>query len=260
MQRGGSGRRSAPGLRLKGLPKNQDAYGHAMLDHLEGRTGWTPMIERDDGLVDADFGVAHYFADEWSASDREALDLVRGRVLDVGAGAGRIALHLQQRGLEVVAIDISPLAVEVCKRRGVRSARVLPFTAVDRRLGSFDSLVMWGNNFGLFGTAKRARWMLRRLKRLTSPEARIVATTVDIYKDAPPEHLAYHRFNRRRGRMAGEIRIRVRYKRFKTPWFDYMMLAPPEVASVVDGTGWFLERVIAQPDGPMYIAVIEKDG
>jgi SAM-dependent methyltransferase len=230
-----------------------------MLDHLEGRSGWTPMIERDDGMVDADFGVEHYFSDEWSASDREALDLVRGRTLDVGAGAGRVALHLQKQRHEVVAIDVSPLAVRVCKTRGVVNARVMPFTAVDRRLGVFDSLVMWGNNLGLFGTAKRARWMLRRLKVLTSSGARIVATTVDIYKDAPPEHLAYHRFNRRRGRMAGELRIRVRYKRFSTPWFDYMMVAPHELQKILDGTGWFLERVIVQDNSPMYIAVIEKE-
>ncbi len=244
---------------MRGLSKEQDAYGHAMLDYLEGRRGWTPMIERDDGLVDADVGVAQYFADKWNASEREALKLVRGRTLDVGAGAGRVALHLQKRGHEVVAIDISPLAVQVCKKRGVTSARVMPFTAVDRRLGTFDSLVMWGNNFGLFGTAKRARWMLRRLKALTSPGARIVATTVDIYKNAPPEHLAYHRFNRRRGRMAGEIRIRVRYKTFTTPWFDYMMVAPHEMHTILDGTGWFLERAVAQAGSPVYVAVIEKE-
>lgn len=245
---------------MKGLPRQQDAYGHAMLDYLEGRRGWSPIIERDDGLVDVDFGVEHYFSDKWSASDREALKLVRGRTLDVGAGAGRVALHLQQHGHDVVAIDVSPLAVQVCKRRGVADARVMPFTAVGSRLGTFDSLVMWGNNLGLFGTAKRMRWLLARLKNLTSPGARIVAQTVDIYKDAPPEHLAYHRFNRKRGRMSGELRIRVLYKRFRTPWFDYMMIAPHELADVLDGTGWFLERAIAQGDTPIYIAVIEKEG
>jgi hypothetical protein len=141
----------------------------------------------------------------------------------------------------------------------VRNARVVPFTQIDRGLGAFDSLVMWGNNFGLFGTVKRARWMLRRLNRLTNSGARIVAQTVDVYQTTEPVHLAYHRFNRRRGRLGGELRIRVRYKKLATPWFDYMMAAPDEIAAIVDGTGWFLERVIAQPDSPIYIAVIEKD-
>lgn len=244
---------------MKGLPRRQDAYGHAMLDYLEGRRNFTPMIERDDGLVDADFSMEHYFSGKWSVTDREALKLVTGRTLDVGAGAGRVALHLQERGRDVAAIDISPLAVEVCKKRGVANARVMPFAAVDRRLGRFDSLVMWGNNLGLFGTAKRARWMLRRLKGLTTPRAKIVGQTVDVYQTDEPAHLAYHRFNRRRGRLGGELRIRVRYKGFATPWFDYMMVAPHELVAMLDGTGWFLERVIAYPDSPIYFAVIEKE-
>jgi hypothetical protein len=101
--------------------------------------------------------------------------------------------------------------------------------------------------------------MLRRLKRLTSPGAKIVAQTVDIYQTKAPEHLWYHRFNRRRGRMAGELRIRVRYKKLITPWFDYMMVSPKELQDVVHGTGWFLERVIAEPQSPIYAAVIERE-
>jgi SAM-dependent methyltransferase len=231
-----------------------------MLDHLEGRRGFDVVIERDDGLVDTDFSIESYFGSKWSAADRAALSRVRGHTLDVGAGAGRVALHLQDRGHDVVAIDNSPLAVRVCKTRGVRNARVLPFAAVGKRLGTFDSLVMWGNNFGLFGTVKRARWMLGRLKALTSPGARIVAQTVDVYATAEPVHRAYHRFNRQRGRLGGELRIRVRYKKFATPWFDYMMASPSELQQILDGTGWFLERIVGVPDSPIYFAVIEKDG
>jgi SAM-dependent methyltransferase len=219
------------------------------------------MIERDDGMVDADFGVHHYFEEKWMAPDREALRLAKGRVLDVGGGAGRVALHLQKKGQEVVAIDNSPLAVRVLKERGVKKAHVLPFKELDSRFGRFDSLVMWGNNFGLFGRANGARSMLRRLKKLTNPGARIIGQTVDIYDTDQEPHLAYHRFNRKRGRMAGELRIRVRYQTYTTPWFDYMMVSPDEMAAIADGTGWFLERVIHHPNRtpPIYFGVLEKE-
>lgn len=231
-----------------------------MLDYLEGRRGWTPMIERDDGLVDADFGIEHYFSGKWAAHEREALRLVRGRVLEPSAGAGRVALYLQDRGHDVVARDISPLAVRVMKKRGVRKASVMPFTRVSPKLGTFDTLVMWGNDWGIFGTAKRARWMLKRLKRMTNPGARIIAQTVDIYHEPiPPEHHRYHRLNKQRGRMAGELRLRVLYKTFRTPWFDYMMVSPDEMAQIVTGTGWFLERVIKLADTPVYYGVVERE-
>lgn len=60
------------------------------------------------------------WSDAWPDNDVTALDLVGGRVLNVGAGAGRFLLALQSRGHEPMALDVSPGAVEVCRRRGVR--------------------------------------------------------------------------------------------------------------------------------------------
>jgi SAM-dependent methyltransferase len=121
----------------RGLRPEQDAYGRIVYDHLRGvRT--SEVIERDDGFFAASTGATAYFAPypRWPRPEREAMRFVRGRVLDVGAGAGRCALHLQGRGHEVVAIDVSPLAVRTCRLRGVRDARVVPITAVSHRLGA----------------------------------------------------------------------------------------------------------------------------
>ncbi|MDX6547394.1 MAG: hypothetical protein QOG33_944, partial [Gaiellales bacterium] len=149
---------------------------------------------------------------------------IRGRVLDVGCGAGRVALHLQNRGHEVVAID--PNAIEVARRRGVRDARVMAFTDVSSGLGWFDTAVMLGNNFGLFEDATRARHMLRRLRGMAG---RIVATSNDPSLTDDPDHLTYHEQNRRRGRKPGQLRIRVRHGTNKTPWFDYLIYSPLEM-------------------------------
>jgi SAM-dependent methyltransferase len=93
-------------------------------------------------------------------------------VLDVGCGAGRVALHFQERGHEVVGIDLSPLAVEVSRRRGVRDARELPVTRVGRALGLFDTFIMFGNNFGLMGSRRRTPWLLRRFRSIANEGAR----------------------------------------------------------------------------------------
>lgn len=150
---------------MTGLLKEQDAYGHGVLAFLQGDAS-TEVVERDDGLIEPDNGPAGYFQPyrSWPAIERRAMRYVRGRVLDVEAGAGRVALHVQEQRLDVVAIDNSPLAVKVCLLRGVKDAPVVPFTQVSAKLGVFDTVVMFGNNFGLFGSFERARWMLRRLK------------------------------------------------------------------------------------------------
>jgi SAM-dependent methyltransferase len=236
-----------------------DAYGELLLAHLDGEERSQEIVERDDGYIEAMAGPGPYFAPfrRWRAHQRKAVRYMRGRVLDVGAGAGRVALELQARGHEVVAIDVSPGAVEVCRRRGVHDARVMAFEDVDETVGAIDTVVMFGNNFGLFGGAAKARRMLRRLHRLTTPDGRIVADTRDTFSTDNPDHLGYHERNRRRGRMPGQLRLRVRSGLASTPWFDYLIVSPEELGDLVAGSGWEVARLIEGEAG-MYIAVLDK--
>jgi hypothetical protein len=121
----------------------------------------------------------------------------------------------------------------------------------------FDTVVMFGNNFGLFGSFKRARWLLRRFHSITNPNAVILAETLDPYETTQPEHLEYHRFNRRRGRMSGQIRLRVLFKKHRSPWFDYLFVSQDELRQILKNTGWHLRATI-KSDGPVYVAVIDK--
>jgi len=254
---------------MAGLTKQQDAYGAALWDYYRGQGGYE-IIERDDGFFGLSSGPPSYLAEykDWPAHQRRAIRLVRGRVLDVGCGGGRVALHLQQRGLDVTAIDISPLAIRVCRERGVRKVRVMSITQITGRLGTFDTIVMYGNNFGLFGSQARARRLLRQFHRLTSANARIIAESNDVYlpKGVTPAsatpamrcHLACQALNRRRGRLPGQVRIRVRYLRSVTPWFDYLMVCRDEMRRIIAGTGWRVARTF-DSRGSVYIAVLEKD-
>ena len=237
---------------------DQDAPGQAMLDFLEGFEV-LEIVERDDGMIAPSGGPEAYFTEpsSWSPDTMAALKHVRGRVLDIGCGAGRVALYLQELGHEVVGIDLSPGAVEVSKRRGVRDVRQMSITRVGPELGAFDTIVMYGNNFGLFANEKRARWLLRRFHRLTSLLGRIVVESLDPYQTDEEVHLAYHRRNRYRGRMGGQVRIRARYKTFRTPWFDYLLVSREEMEGLLKGTGWRLEKTF-ESETPVYAAVIGK--
>ena len=181
---------------------------------------------------------------------------VRGRVLDVGCGGGRVCLHLQQRGHAVVGIDNSPGAIEVCRMRGVKDARLVSIDDVDESLGVFDTIVMLGNNFGLFASEAKAGRLLRRFHRLTGPRGRILAETRDVYQTEDPVHLAYQQRNRERGRMSGQIRIRVRHRDLATPWFDYLMVSRDELRALAGPAGWTVARTLDSDD--TYVAVLEK--
>jgi SAM-dependent methyltransferase len=237
----------------------EDAFGHLLLDHLEGRPGHE-VSEREDGFIAGGAGPGAYFDPfrRWFPAERKAMRFVRGRVLDVGVGAGRVALHLQERGHEVVGIDNSPLAVEVARRRGVKDARLLSFREIGPELGVFDTVVMMCNNFGLFGSAAGAKRMLRRLIGITSADARIVAGNRNPYTTESPEHLAYHELNRRRGRMPGQLRLRTRHRLYVGRWFDYLLVSPDEMRALAESGGWNVERLIEVEDDDYYVGVLRK--
>jgi SAM-dependent methyltransferase len=239
----------------------RDAYGHALSDYLHGKGRGYEIVERDDGYVDVSGGPGMYLAayPKWPFRHRQALRYAKGRVLDVGCGAGRHALYLQAKDLDVLGIDASPLAVAVCHRRGVRDVRLMSVNQIGPALGTFTTVLMLGNNFGLFANPRRARWLLGRLHAITDRDARIIAESVDIYQTDNPFHRPYHRRNRQRGRMPGQVRMRVRYQKYATPWFDYLFVSRMEMQKILSGTGWAVKRFLP-PRGPFYVAVIIKAG
>lgn len=226
-----------------------DAFGQMLRD---GRG--PEIIERDDGFLDT--AKIAYFAPvaRWPAVERRALRWARGRVLDAGVGAGRAALELQRRGRSVVGIDVSPGAVEVARARGVRDVRLLAFEDVDDSVGRFDTIVMFGNNFGLFGSPSKAKRLLRRIRPLAD---RIVAASNDPYATEDPVHLAYQERNRKRGRAAGQLRLRVRYRDLIGPWFDYLIVSPHEMAAILEDTEWRIRRLLQQTGSGYYVAILE---
>jgi|TARA_B100000315_G_C14549427_1_gene574967 hypothetical protein len=128
---------------------------------------------------------------------------------------------------------------------------------VSKKLGMFDTILMMGANLGLLADADRGRRLLQRFDRITNPGARIIGETRNPYGSDDPVHLAYHQFNRDRGRAAGQVRIRVRYKNYMTPWFDYLLSSPDELRTMLDGTPWRLRRILDADTGA-YVAIIEK--
>ena len=240
------------------LTPAEDAFGHALSDLVAGRRVFE-VVERDDGCVfteAADYYVAPFRS--WWSQERRAMRFVRGRVLDLGCGAGRVGLHLQGRGYEVVGIDVSPLAVEVARQRGLVDARLGTLDSLVRAGERFDTILLLGNNLGLLAGERQGRGLLRKLARAATGRGRILAGSFDPYDGASEFARAYHERNRARGRMGGVERLRVRYRQYATPWYDVLFASRDEVAGLVQGTGWVASRFV--DDGPGYVAVLDLDG
>jgi SAM-dependent methyltransferase len=246
------------------LTKNADAYGAELWDYYTTKKDNREIVERDDNFIDGDrkgYGGSVYFAEykDWSAIAKKVIAYARGRVLDVGCGAGKHALYLQKKGVDVTGIDVSPLAVKICRLRGLRKTQVLSFEQIAKfPVNSFDTVIMMGNNFGLFGSFRKAKILLRKLFRIMSPDGLIIAVTTDPYQTKNPTHQRYQRLNRSRGRMPGQLMIRIRHGTVIGPWFDYLLVSKEEVKQIIKGTEWRIKKFI-DSKGPTYAMILEKD-
>lgn len=110
--------------------------------------------------------------------ERVALDLAAGRVLDVGAGSGCHSLALAKAGKESVAIDISPLSVEVMRERGVDARLVNLYD--ESFAEKFDTVLMLMNGTGIIGTLENMETFFTRIRQLLNPGGSVLIDSSDL--------------------------------------------------------------------------------
>ncbi|MEV1288417.1 methyltransferase domain-containing protein [Micromonospora sp. NPDC049679] len=259
---------------MLGEPRIGDVFGELLRDALAVATGVGPrplvggrlprpvieIIERDDGLING-APAAHYLdgPEQWQPYDHRAVGRVRGEVLDIGVGAGRIALLLQERGVPVTGLDVSPGALAVARKRGVRDLVCATVDEHAREGRRYDTFLLLGNNLGLIEGRERAPSFLAALAAMARPGAQIIAHGTDPYGTNDPVHTSYHRRNRERGRLGGQLRLRLRYRELGTDWFDYLVCTPQELAGLVEDGPWRLVDVDLT-DAPYYLATLHLAG
>jgi SAM-dependent methyltransferase len=192
---------------------------------------------------------------DWSPVERWGCEQAVGRVLDVGCGAGRHAVPLSEAGHDIVGIDTSPGAVGIARVRGIRVVEG-SIADIPANAGMFSTILLGGNNLGLLGEPDRAQAILNRLADRATSDARLIGSGIDPYATENPTHLAYHAWNRERGRPAGLVRMRVRDGAVATDWFDYSFYTPDELADIASGTRWTFRSVERQ--GGSYCVLLDR--
>lgn len=239
-------------------PAVGDAFGQALQRCWAGgaRRGIAyEVVERDDGHIGVT-DAAEYFnpPEDWSPLEHLACDTVRGRVLDVGCGAGRHAVVLAAKGVKVTGLEPSPGAAALARERGVPVVEG-SIHEHPRDMGRYDTILLLGNNLALLGGRDTAAQVLDNLARLAAPDGTILGIGMDPYTTTEPAHLRYHDLNRQRDRHPGLIRMRVRHADIATPWFDYLFVSADELRDLLADSPWQLASVDTQ-GGTSYLATL----
>ena len=159
----------------------KDLFGKAILDFQTNNSPENLITETTISEED-EMSVAYLFRDfnEMPKIEQKALELSRGKTLDVGCGAGSHSLYLQnEKKLDVTAIDISANAIKACQLRGLASAKETDILDLDSD-EKFDTILLLMNGTGIFGTLKNTSKFLQKLKSLLNPGGQILIDSSDI--------------------------------------------------------------------------------
>ena len=184
--------------------------------------------------------------------ERKALDMAKGRILDVGAGAACHSLVLQKRGLDVTAIDISPLSVETMKERGVMNVIEQDFFTLE---GQYDTILLLMNGIGIVGTLERMPEFFRQLNKIQVPGGQVLCDSSDIsyvFEDEEgmidiPNEMDYY----------GEHSFRMQYKDTIGEPFDWLYIDADTLKEKAGRFGYAVE-VVAEGEHYDYLARITK--
>lgn len=161
------------------LYREGDPMGAAIMDyHRNGKAGvlrvFSSQFEEDE------IPVADLFREfeDMPELERLALELAEGDILDVGAGSGchSIALHKMEK--RSVAIDISPLSVEVMRERGVDARQINLYD--ESFTERFDTVLMLMNGTGIIGTLDNMPAFFSRMQQLLKPDGSVLIDSSDL--------------------------------------------------------------------------------
>lgn len=218
---------------------DKDPMGRAIMDfYSKGKAARLRVLS--SLFYEDEIPVATLFRsfEEMPPLEREAMELCKGRVLDVGAGSGCHSLELMSRGCEVVAIDISELSVEVMRKRGIDARHLNFFDATfDEK---FDTVLMAMNGIGIVGHVESLPDFFKRAKQLLAPGGRILLDSSDIRYVFENEDGSFD-IDLAAG-YYGEVDYKMQYKGVKGEPFDWLYIDFDTLSMYAEQCGFSCEK------------------
>ncbi|MFY9574858.1 MAG: methyltransferase domain-containing protein [Blastocatellia bacterium] len=229
---------------------NRTPFGLAVLDYFNGDTSATLIVYDELGQKHQQ-SVSLFFRDptEFPPLENEALDLCRGRILDIGAGVGRHSLALQERGFSVCAVEVVPQCVTIMKRRGIRDSHcsdVLAFQAEP-----FDTVLCLMNGVGMAGDLAGLQPFLSHLRSLAKTGGQLLIDSTDIREI--PELSALVERKAETGQYFGEQQVQIEYKNLKGEPIKELFVESELLTETASRSGWTCQ-IIRADKGGRYLA------
>ena len=224
----------------------KDLMGQAIWDYHHNKNADDLLTETSISEID-ELPVEYFFRafDDMNLIEQKALELSKGKVLDIGAGAGSHSLYLQnEKGMDVLALDFSPKSIEVCQLRGLKNtvcSDILQFSGE-----TYDTVLMLMNGTGIFQTLDKIDSYLEKLHSLLKEDGQILIDSTDILymydrdEDGGVMVPANHYY--------GEVDYFVHYKLDTEKPIKWLYLDFETLKRAVENNGFKIEKILQEED------------
>jgi SAM-dependent methyltransferase len=222
-----------------------DVFGKALSDFYTTGEADILVLHNSYGETE-EMPVDLFFREEADMPFMElkAIELCKGKILDVGAGAGSHSLLLQDIGKDVTALDISEDAVSLMLKRGVENA--ITGDIFSMTFTGYDTLLFLMNGIGLTGTLPGLKQFLAGAHSLINEGGQILFDSSDI-------SYLYEGIEQPAGKFFGEVSYCYEYQGTKGEWFNWVYLDQKTLKDIALQTGWQVE-IIDEDDEDQYLA------
>lgn len=222
-------------------------FVNALKAYHAGNRSASFLIRRDDGF-EVQVPVSLFFSEQaFPDLEVRALDLCKGRVLDIGAAAGRHSMELIRRGFSVTSLDIASDVEDILRDRGIKEIVISDvFTFSGDR---FDTLLMLMNGIGIVGTVDRLDLFLNHAHRLVASGGQILCDSIDVSVTSDPIHVAYRQQNIASGRQPGQQSFTITYENQQGAVFDWLHIDFPTFSRHCLKANWKAELIYEDGDG-----------
>jgi SAM-dependent methyltransferase len=229
-------------MKTSNLTSLKDPMGAAIYDyHKTGKAGKLRVLSSqfDEDEIPVEQLFRTY--EQMPLMEKTALNLAKGRILDVGAGSGCHTLALQDMGKECKAIDISPLSVETMKERGVKEVELINLfdNAFDQK---FDTILMLMNGSGIIGKVENLKYFFNKIRQNLNPGGCIYMDSSDLkflFEEEDGSFLIDIS-----GDYYGEVDFKMKYKNIKGDSFDWLYIDFETLSHYAEENGFKAETIV----------------
>jgi len=222
------------------IKKEQDPMGQAIYNYYHHKD--ETSVKVDTNITEGEeLPVPYLFRsfDEMPLLEKKAMELVKGTVLDVGAGAGAHSVYLQQKGFDVTSIDVSDLSCRVMESRDLKAVSCSDIWTLDPK--KFDTVLFMMNGIGLVKTLEGLEHFFEHIKQYVNPKGQVILDSSDLkYMFEDEEGGFWIDLN---GAYYGELEYKLSYKDCIADPFPWLFVDFEKLKLAAENCGWAVEFI-----------------